>query len=291
MTLIMITHGTRSSRTGFDTTGPFNLSSLPYYKSFGHYSMKLVEGEIMDGRGNCSKRQIPDIAFSLLKRKGNCYDKHWSKKLVKRLVDAALKRFNFSPKDYPFCVKDFYTAFNMYPVSSKKVLVAGSISPWNEAILIAYNASTVTTSEYSAITSSDKRIHVVNASTHFDDAKYHNYYDAVCSFSSIEHDGLGRYGDPINPNGDFAAMHEFNYVLKEGGLLYLGIPVSKTGSIVGNFQRTYSIERVTALFNQSKFVWLKTIDWHWGQFRPGLGYKDRGWQNQPIFILQKQGDI
>jgi len=27
-------------------------------------------------------------------------------------------------------------------------------------------------------------------------------FDMVFSFSSIEHDGLGRYGDPLNPNGD-----------------------------------------------------------------------------------------
>ena len=33
-------------------------------------------------------------------------------------------------------------------------------------------------------------------------------FDVVLSFSSIEHDGLGRYCDPINPDGDRAAMEE-----------------------------------------------------------------------------------
>ena len=30
-------------------------------------------------------------------------------------------------------------------------------------------------------------------------------FDAVVSFSSIEHSGLGRYGDALNPWGDLIA--------------------------------------------------------------------------------------
>lgn len=186
MSSIVITRASRGKRTEYDyITGPFNLSSLPYYESFGNYNMKLIPGTILDGRGKCLKNQIPDIAFRLLKCEGDYYEKHWSEKLVQTLVDAALRRINFSPRDYPFCVKDFYTAFDMYPVSSKNVLVAGSISPWNEPILIAYNASIIPTSECSAITSSHKRIKVVNASAHLKNTRYHKFYDAACSFSSI----------------------------------------------------------------------------------------------------------
>ena len=37
--------------------------------------------------------------------------------------------------------------------------------------------------------------------------------------ASIEHDGLGRYGDPIHPLGDVAALGEFAMLLRPGGLL------------------------------------------------------------------------
>ena len=30
-------------------------------------------------------------------------------------------------------------------------------------------------------------------------------YDCVASFSSVEHSGLGRYGDELNPFGDLQA--------------------------------------------------------------------------------------
>lgn len=37
-------------------------------------------------------------------------------------------------------------------------------------------------------------------------AKGEASFDAIVSFSGLEHDGLGRYGDPLNPYGDLSAM-------------------------------------------------------------------------------------
>jgi hypothetical protein len=41
-------------------------------------------------------------------------------------------------------------------------------------------------------------------------------FDVVLSISSFEHDGLGRYGDPLNPNGDMIAMRSTRRLLKKG---------------------------------------------------------------------------
>ena len=41
-------------------------------------------------------------------------------------------------------------------------------------------------------------------------------FDVVLSISSFEHDGLGRYGDPLNPDGDLAAMRSTRRLLKPG---------------------------------------------------------------------------
>jgi SAM-dependent methyltransferase len=52
--------------------------------------------------------------------------------------------------------------------------------------------------------------------------------DSVSSLSSlhvIEHVGLGRYGDPIDPLGYVRAAEELTRVLKPGGTLLLGTPV------------------------------------------------------------------
>ena len=44
-----------------------------------------------------------------------------------------------------------------------------------------------------------------------------NYFDFCIAESSFDHDGLGRYGDPINPDGDLLAMHQARKVLKNHG--------------------------------------------------------------------------
>ena len=41
-------------------------------------------------------------------------------------------------------------------------------------------------------------------------------FDAVVSFSSLEHSGLGRYGDQLNPWGDLITMAKVWCVVKPG---------------------------------------------------------------------------
>lgn len=50
-------------------------------------------------------------------------------------------------------------------------------------------------------------------------------YDFAVSYSSYEHDGLGRYGDPIDPWGDVWDVRRVGCLVKPQGLLYLGVPM------------------------------------------------------------------
>lgn len=50
-------------------------------------------------------------------------------------------------------------------------------------------------------------------------------FDVAVSLSSFDHDGLGRYGDPINPDGDLDAMKTVQSVLNNQGLLFLTVPL------------------------------------------------------------------
>jgi len=54
--------------------------------------------------------------------------------------------------------------------------------------------------------------------------------DSVESLSclhAVEHIGLGRYGDPIAPDGWLAGLRECSRVLAPGGRFYLGTPVGR----------------------------------------------------------------
>lgn len=57
----------------------------------------------------------------------------------------------------------------------------------------------------------------------FDD----NFFDIVTDVSTIEHIGLGRYGDPVLPNGGKEAVEEIRRVLKPAGKVIITIPCGK----------------------------------------------------------------
>lgn len=60
---------------------------------------------------------------------------------------------------------------------------------------------------------------------------------------TIEHIGLGRYGDPIDPNGDRRALSELQRVVAEGGSLLIVVPIGKP-RIQYNSHRIYDPEMI-----------------------------------------------
>ena len=76
-------------------------------------------------------------------------------------------------------------------------------------------------------------------------------FDAVFSFSSLEHSGLGRYGDPLAPYGDAEAVAQMWCAVRPGGLFFLALPsfsdpASRRRSchIVWNAHRVYGYVRL-----------------------------------------------
>lgn len=74
--------------------------------------------------------------------------------------------------------------------------------------------------------------------------------DSIPSLSCmhvLEHVGLGRYGDPLDPEGDRKAAGELRRVLSPGGTLLAAVPVGKS-RIQFNAHRIYSFDQVSDLF-------------------------------------------
>lgn len=65
---------------------------------------------------------------------------------------------------------------------------------------------------------------------------------------TVEHVGLGRYGDPIDYDGDLKAMRELSRVLAPGGNLLLVVPVGHKARIVFNAHRIYTRDLVLKCF-------------------------------------------
>ena len=65
---------------------------------------------------------------------------------------------------------------------------------------------------------------------------------------TIEHIGLGRYGDPIDPQGDIKAAKELSRVLAKDGSLLFVTPIGQKPLIEWNAHRIYTYEQVMSLF-------------------------------------------
>jgi hypothetical protein len=51
------------------------------------------------------------------------------------------------------------------------------------------------------------------------------FYDSVSSLHSIEHFGLGRYGDPIDPGGHVKGLINISETVSQNGTLIVSFPI------------------------------------------------------------------
>lgn len=74
-----------------------------------------------------------------------------------------------------------------------------------------------------------------------------NSIQSLSCLHVLEHIGLGRYGDPIEPTGMERACHELSRVVKQGGHLFVSFPVGRE-RIEFNSQRVINPVRAASLF-------------------------------------------
>lgn len=63
--------------------------------------------------------------------------------------------------------------------------------------------------------------------------------DSVSCLNTLEHFGLGRYGDDLDPNGHLKGFAKLANALSEGGHLYLAIPISQKARTYFNSHRIF----------------------------------------------------
>jgi len=75
----------------------------------------------------------------------------------------------------------------------------------------------------------------------------------------IEHIGLGRYGDPVDPDGSCKAAAELTSLLAPGGGLYLSLPVGRS-RVCFNAHRVHAASQVDAMFAGLELVSFSYVD-------------------------------
>jgi len=82
---------------------------------------------------------------------------------------------------------------------------------------------------------------------------------SISSLHAMEHVGLGRYGDPIDPDGWLIAMRELARVVARGGRLYLGLPIGRE-RLAFNSERVFDPRTIVAALSTLRLVSFDAVD-------------------------------
>lgn len=77
--------------------------------------------------------------------------------------------------------------------------------------------------------------------------------DSFSALCSLEHFGLGRYGDPIDPEACFKCFESIQKKIKNGGSLYLSVPIGKE-KVEFNAHRVFYASTIIDCFDQMEML-------------------------------------
>lgn len=114
--------------------------------------------------------------------------------------------------------------------------------------------------------------------------------ESMSALCSLEHFGLGRYGDPVDPEACFKCFANIQKKLKSGGKLYLSVPVGKE-RVEFNAHRVFYASTIKECFSQLTLREFSCVsqgkiesmidlhkydeDKHNGEYRYGLFYFEK----------------
>jgi hypothetical protein len=83
--------------------------------------------------------------------------------------------------------------------------------------------------------------------------------ESLSSLCVVEHIGLGRYGDPIDPEGTGKAIAELQRVIKPAGNLYISLPLDDENRTYFNAHRAFKEAYVLSLFQDFELIQARYI--------------------------------
>lgn len=86
-----------------------------------------------------------------------------------------------------------------------------------------------------------ENISFIQADLMSDDFEYIDYCDSISCLHALEHFGLGRYGDDLEPNGHLRGFRKITQMLKKDGFFYFSVPMG-VQRIEFNAHRIFSLK-------------------------------------------------
>jgi hypothetical protein len=109
-----------------------------------------------------------------------------------------------------------------------------------------------------------------------------NSIKSLSCMSVVEHVGLGRYGDKLDPEGDLRAISELKRVISVGGDLLFVVPVGKKAEIRFNAHRIYTYDQICSYFSELELIEFALL--------PDLSPNDKLIRNAPRELAYQSND-
>lgn len=87
-----------------------------------------------------------------------------------------------------------------------------------------------------------------------------NSLESLSALCSVEHFGLGRFGDSIDPMAWEKALKAFQRVLRPNGKLYFSVPVGQNNKVCFNAHRVYTPQIIIDTLNECEILEMSYID-------------------------------
>lgn len=177
-------------------------------------------------------------------------------------------------------------------IQGRKILIVGSESYWLELFSAICGAAEITTVEYREIRWSStprcaSKLTTITWDTFTEELDHHiQGYDLILTYSSIEHSGLGRYGDRIMPMGDLFTFLIMSKCLRPHGMTVVAVPTGKDLTHF-NAHRIYGEKRIRALADIAgmNFIGIAFPDAGYLQTQEPEDYLKEGWTLDRLFQL------
>lgn len=92
------------------------------------------------------------------------------------------------------------------------------------------------------------------------DKSFKNYCDSLSCLHTLEHFGLGRYGDQIDPIGYLKGFKNLIELLKTNGRLYVSFPISNKNITYFNSERSFQPKEILKWSDKLRLIRFDFID-------------------------------
>lgn len=138
-----------------------------------------------------------------------------------------------------YFIQDLYMAQKIYKANPKKHVDIGSRIDGFVAHVASFRE--IELLDIRDVKSSIPNVKYKQADLMDEDSITADYCDSVSCLHALEHFGLGRYGDPIDPYGHIKGIKNIAKMLEGGGMFYLSVPIGSQ-RIEFNAHRVFGLQ-------------------------------------------------